>query len=151
MKILAFETSAKAASVALLEEGKLPGLRLPEHRTHPQPDPDGHGSGPAESAVPDTGGCGYPGRGRGPRLLYRGPHRRGCRQGLCLGPGDPVLRRQHPGRDGGGAGGLAGLCVPGDGCPAQPGLQRPVPRLPWEIATGSGRTGPFPWRIWARS
>ena len=62
------------------------------------------------------GGCQWP------RLLHRHPHWRGGCQGLCLGGGAALHRGQHPGRHGGGAGRMAGLCMPGDGCPQKPGL-----------------------------
>ena len=69
MRILAFETSAKAASVALLEGDALLGeLYLNCGLTHSRT--------LLESAQ-----------------LYRRAHRRGGCQGLCMGAGYPVLRR----------------------------------------------------------
>ena len=47
LRILAFESSAKAASVALLQDGQLLAEYLSELRADPQPDPDPDGPGAA--------------------------------------------------------------------------------------------------------
>ena len=144
MKILAFETSAKAASVALLEEGKLLGsVYQNTGLTHSQTlmvmaqDLLNQLSlTPADVDILAV--AAGPGSFTGVRIGVA------AAKGFAWGREVPMLRRQHPGRYGGGAGSLAGLCVPGDGCPAQPGLQRPVPRLPWKLPQDPGGPGHFP-------
>lgn len=75
MKILALETSAKAVSAAVAEDGQDPLLLLSGHGPDPQPHPDAHrGAYHAEHRA-DHGGYRCRGRGRGAGFLYRHPHR----------------------------------------------------------------------------
>ena len=88
MKILAFETSAKAASAAVMADGKLlaecyQNTGLTHSQTLMVMAQD-----LLQAAESDGQGRGCRGRSRGPRVFYRGAHRRGRCQGLRLGPGD---------------------------------------------------------------
>ena len=91
MRILAFETSAKAASVALLEGDMLLGeLYLNCGLTHSRT--------LLESAqrlleITELTAKDIDAVACGAGQLYRRAHRRGGRQGLCMGAGYPVLRR----------------------------------------------------------
>lgn len=122
MLILAFETSAKAASAALLEDGKLlaesyqnTGLThsqtlmvMAENLLHQ-----------CGKTVNDVNAVG---RGRRPRLLYRCAHRRRRRKGFRMGQGSAVLWRQHPGSHGAFPGRISGLRMSRDGRPAESGV-----------------------------
>ena len=129
MGILAFETSAKAASVALLEGGNLLAesyqnaglthsrtiLVMAEHLLQsceltPQD---------VEAVAVAMG----PGSFTGVRIGMA------AAKGFAWGRELPPLRRIHPGGHGVGAGGAGGADLPCDGRPAQPGVQRPLPGL----------------------
>ena len=152
MRILAFETSAKAASVALLEGDMLLGeLYLNCGLTHSRT--------LLESAQRlleiteltakdiDAVAC-----AAGPGKLYRRAHRRGGRQGLCMGAGYPVLRRFDAGGHGMAGIGIFRHRVLRHGRAALPGVSRtlpcrerhtdtPVPRLRRFARRGAARTG----------
>ena len=145
MRILAFETSAKAASVALLEGDALLGeLYLNCGLTHSRT--------LLESAQRLLEITELTAKDIGAGQLYRRAHRRGGRQGLCMGAGYPVLRRFDAGGHGMAGIGIFRHRVLRHGRAALPGVSHalprrerhtdtPVPRLRRFTRRGAARTG----------
>lgn len=152
MRILAFETSAKAASVALLEGDHAAGRALSELRPDAQPDAAGIGAAPAG----DHGADGKGHRRRrlrgGAGQLYRRAHRRGGRPRALHGGGisrAAAFRRWRPWH--GRHRNFPASCAR-HGRAALPGVSRalprrerhtdtPVPRLRRFARRGAARTG----------
>ena len=121
MLILAFETSAKAASAALLEDGKLLAESYQNTGlTHSQTlmvmaENLLHQCGKTVNDVNAVAVAAGPGS-------FTGAHRRRRRKGFRMGQGSAVLWRQHAGSHGAFAGRISGLRVSRNGRPAESGV-----------------------------
>ncbi len=128
MKILALESSAAACSAALCEDERLVAQSFQNNGlTHSRtlmPMVEAMLANCGDSA--DGGGPDR--RGRGARLLYRSAHRRVHRQGPGLAGRQALCGLLHPGVHGLGPGPHRRGAVRRYGRPAQPGVQRPLPR-----------------------
>ena len=121
MLILAFETSAKAASAALLEDGKLLAESYQNTGlTHSQTlmvmaENLLHQCGKTVTDVNAVAVAAGPGSFTGVRIGVAG-------KGFRMGQGSALLRRQHVGSHGAFPGRISGLRVSRNGRPAESGV-----------------------------
>ena len=122
MLILAFETSAKAASAALLEDGKLLAESYQNTGlTHSQTlmvmaENLLHQCGKTVNDVNAVAVAAGPGSFTGVRIGVA------AAKGFRMGQGSALLRRQHAGSHGAFAGRISGLRVSRNGRPAESGV-----------------------------